>query len=245
MLVKINNIFKNFSGNQVLNDVNAEVSQGEILTIIGPSGCGKSTLLKLIIGLIKPDSGSILIEGKDIVNLPEQEVAEIRAKFGFVFQGAALFDSMTVFENVAFGLMEATTKSKNLIKRIVMEKLEWVGLGHTAELYPSSLSGGMKKRVGIARALAVEPEILLYDEPTTGLDPLVSKNIEDLIARLKSELNITSIVVTHQISTIFRVSDRIVYLSKGKLIEVGGINELRRADMENAELRNFIQAGLV
>lgn len=244
MLIKINNVYKHFDQEYILNDVTAEVYEGETLTIIGPSGCGKSTLLRLIMGFIRPDSGSIYIQGKNIAVLPEEELALIRKKFGFVFQGAALFDSMTVFDNVAFGLTEASNKSPSLIRRIVLEKLDWVGLADTADLYPAALSGGMKKRVGIARALAAEPEIMLYDEPTTGLDPLVSKTIEDLIVRLKKELKLTSIVVTHQLSTIFRVSDRIVFLNAGKLINVGSIENLKQIN-NNEQLKSFINAGMI
>lgn len=244
MIIKINNIFKKFDQEYILNDVSTDVLPGEILTIIGPSGCGKSTLLKLIMGFIKPDSGSIYIGGKNIIGMSEAQLAPVRRKFGFVFQGAALFDSMTVFDNVAFGLQETENYSPSAVKRVVLEKLDWVGLAHTAYQYPSALSGGMKKRVGIARALAAEPEILLYDEPTTGLDPLVSKNIEELIIRLKNELKITSIVVTHQISTIFRVSDRIVFLNKGKLSNVGSIEQLRNIK-DNEQLYAFINAGIV
>lgn len=244
MIIKINNLYKKFDRDYILNDVSLEVFPGETLTIIGPSGCGKSTLLKLIMGFIRPDSGSIYVSGKNIIDLSGVEMAPIRRKFGFVFQGAALFDSMTVFDNVAFGLQEAADYNTAVIKRVVMEKLEWVGLSHIVHQYPAALSGGMKKRVGIARALAFEPEILLYDEPTTGLDPLVSKNIEELIVRLKNDLHITSIVVTHQISTIFRVSDRIVFLNNGKLSNIGSIDKLREAK-DDKQLYAFINAGII
>ncbi len=245
MIIKINNIFKNFAEKEILRDVSLEVYSGEILTIIGPSGCGKSTLLRLIMGLVKPDSGEIYIEGRNIVNANKEDRTALRKKFGFVFQGAALFDSMSVYDNVAFGLVEGKYKNEAYVKKIVMEKLEWVGLANSAELYPASLSGGMKKRVSIARALAIEPEIILYDEPTTGLDPLVSKNIEELIVRLKNELKITSIVVTHQMSTIFRVSDRIVYLNNGRLENVGTKECLTNGLCASPELQKFIAAGMV
>jgi phospholipid/cholesterol/gamma-HCH transport system ATP-binding protein len=196
-------------------------------------------------GLIRPDRGAIYIEGKNIFELNEQEQVELRKKMAFVFQGSALFDSLTVFENVAFGLTEASNKSPSLIKRIALEKLDWVGLADSAAQYPAQLSGGMKKRVSIARALAAEPEIILYDEPTTGLDPLVSKNIEELIVRLKRELNLTSVVVTHQISTIFRVSERIIFLNQGRLEDVGSVEQLTAGGLVNPELQKFIEAGRV
>lgn len=245
MIIKINNIFKSFDDKEIFRDVSLEVYSGEILTIIGPSGCGKSTLLRLIMGLVKPDSGEIYIEGRNIVTASNKEQTELRKKFGFVFQSAALFDSMSVYENVAFGLIEGKHKNDAYIKKIVMEKLDWVGLANSAELYPSSLSGGMKKRVSIARALAIGPEIILYDEPTTGLDPVVSKSIEELIIRLKNELKITSIVVTHQMSTIFRVSDRIVYLDNGRLENAGAKECLTNGLCESVGLQSFMAAGMV
>lgn len=228
----------------MISDVSFLVERGEGFTIIGPSGCGKSTILKILIGLLRPDSGNILIDGEDITDFSVEQMHEVRAKFGFVFQGAALFDSMSVYDNVAFGLREKGFKNKSLIQKTVAEKLEWVGLKGTADYMPNELSGGMRKRVGIARALATDPQIMLYDEPTTGLDPLVSKTIEELIVRLKKELTIASIVVTHQLSTIVRVSDRIAYMEQGRLIDVGSPAELSSEQVDQT-VKSFIAAGRV
>lgn len=228
----------------MISDVSFLVERGEGFTIIGPSGCGKSTILKILIGLLRPDSGNILIDGEDITDFSVEQMHEVRSKFGFVFQGAALFDSMSVYDNVAFGLREKGFKNKSLIQKTVAEKLEWVGLKGTEEYMPNELSGGMRKRVGIARALATDPKIMLYDEPTTGLDPLVSKTIEELIVRLKKELTIASIVVTHQISTIVRVSDRIAYMEQGRLIDVGSPAELSSEQVDQT-VKSFIAAGRV
>lgn len=243
-MIKVNNIAKSFEGRTILEDISFTVDRAQGFTIIGPSGCGKSTILKLLIGLIQADRGSILIDGEDITEFKPEEMHLVRAKFGFVFQGAALFDSMDVFDNVAFGLREKNMGNAVSIRNIVEEKLEWVGLKGSAEYMPNELSGGMRKRVGIARALATNPSIMLYDEPTTGLDPLVSQTIEELIIRLKKELNIASIVVTHQISTIARVSDRIVYMDKGKLIDVGTAEDLFSGQTDPL-VKRFIEAGRV
>jgi phospholipid/cholesterol/gamma-HCH transport system ATP-binding protein len=243
-MIKVNNIAKAFEGHQVIEDVSFSVEKGEGFTIIGPSGCGKSTILKILIGLLKPDRGSILIDGEDITEFSTEQMHAVRAKFGFVFQSAALFDSMNVYDNIAFGLREKGIKSKAYIDKTVEEKLEWVELQGNAYYMPNELSGGMRKRVSIARALATNPEIMLYDEPTTGLDPLVSQTIEDLIVRLKKELTMASIVVTHQISMIARVSDKIAYMELGRLLDIGTVQNLF-AETVNPTVKRFIQAGRV
>ncbi len=218
-MIVAKNIYKSFGDQEVLKDINLNIENNQAVTIIGPSGCGKSTLLRLLCGLESADSGKIVIDGQQ---LNSQNLQSIRNKIGFVFQNSALFDSMNVYDNVAFPLRERLKLPENLIKTIVAEKLEWVGLNYAAQQYPSELSGGMRKRVSIARALSAEPQILFYDEPTTGLDPLVSSNIENLIVKLQKDLSLTSIIVTHQFSTIERVSDKIMLVTSDKrLIDLG------------------------
>jgi phospholipid/cholesterol/gamma-HCH transport system ATP-binding protein len=241
-MIKITKLTKSFGPLVVLNDVSLEVRDGETLAVIGPSGCGKSTLLRLILRLENPTSGQILIDGQNISTLSEEGLIRLRQKIGMVFQSSALFDSMNVFENVAFALREHTEKSEAEISRIVTQKLEMVELKGTEWLMPSELSGGMQKRVSIARALSFDPKIILYDEPTTGLDPLTSTTIENLINKLARELKVSSVVVTHQLSTIFRTAHRIIMLDKGKLIESGSVEETRKSN--NPEVRRFITAGL-
>lgn len=242
-MIKLKKLYKSFGDNKVIDGIDLELEDGKTTAIIGPSGCGKSTLLRLILALNRPDRGSIMVEGVEITKLPEEKMVPVRKNMGMVFQSSALFDSMTVGENVGFGLREHTAKSETEINKIVEDKLSMVGLGGTQGLMPSELSGGMQKRVGLARALAFDPKILLYDEPTTGLDPLTSESIENLINKLARELNVTSILVTHQLSTIFRTAARIVMLHNGKLIEGGTVDQVKKAS--NKELREFIKAGLI
>jgi phospholipid/cholesterol/gamma-HCH transport system ATP-binding protein len=214
-MIEIKNIHKSFGRNHVLRGVNLNIEKGKTTVIIGPSGCGKSVLLKLIIGLLKPESGNIFVDGTDITSLSDKQLYEIRKKFGFLFQGAALFDSMTVGENVGLGLSENNLKPPEEIKKVVAEKLSLVGLQGTEHLMPSELSGGMKKRVGLARAIAIEPEFILYDEPTTGLDPVMSESIDGLIDDIASKLKVTSIVVTHDIFSVYEVADKVAMIHKG------------------------------
>ncbi len=243
--IKIEHLAKSFDDSKaVLFDVNLDIGPGEAITIIGPSGCGKSTLLRLMLGLVPVDQGSIYIDGTDITKLTEVEQNRIRRKFGMVFQSAALFDSLTVGENVAFPLREAgQSMSDSRIKRLVSEKLAMVGLPGVDDHYPSELSGGMKKRVSFARAIIAEPDVLFYDEPTTGLDPVTSTLIEDVIIKLRQELSITSVIVTHQPSTIFRASERIVMLDKGRIIEVGTPEQALMS--KDPVVREFIDLGLM
>ncbi len=216
-MIKIENICLTLGNKNIINNLNLTIEKGEKIAVIGPSGCGKSTLLRLIIGLIKPDKGNILIDDKNINHISQTELKKIRLNFGFLFQSSALFDSMNVFENVAFSLTENYHLPFKTIKQKVKEKLKMVEMLGTEKLMPSDLSGGMKKRIGLARAIAGGPQIMLYDEPTTGLDPIRSKNIEDLIAKLTKEMQVTSIVVTHQESTMLRTADKIYLMSQGKL----------------------------
>jgi len=230
-VIELKNVYKSFNGKKVINGADIKVKKGEALAIIGPSGCGKSTLLRLIIGLFPPTSGEILVKGMNIANMDKDELVNVRKHIGMVFQSSALFDSLTVGENVAFGLREHTSSSEEKIREIVSEKLDMVGLKGSEGLMPSELSGGMQKRVGLARALATDPEIILYDEPTTGLDPITATSIEDLILDLHHKLNTSAVIVTHHLPTVYKIADRIVMLHNGKMIEAGTPNEtIRSAD---------------
>jgi phospholipid/cholesterol/gamma-HCH transport system ATP-binding protein len=241
-MIEIKNITKHFGTKQVVNNLSLSVKQGEKIAIIGPSGCGKSTLLRLIIGLQFPDAGHILIENQDITQMTTKEINKLRLKFGLLFQSSALFDSMNVEHNVGFTLRENFKFSNDEIQKTVCEKLDLVDMKGTEKSMPSDLSGGMKKRIGLARAIAANPEIILYDEPTTGLDPILSTNIEDLIVKLNKKLNITSIIVTHQISTILRTADKIYMMHEGKLLEPETPKTIYHS--QNKYIREFIRGGL-
>ena len=197
------------------------------MTVIGGSGSGKSVLIKHIIGLLFPDRGRVIIEGKVLSSLHEADLNEIRKKFGMLFQGAALFDSLSVWENVGFSLKQHTNKSDREIRKIVTEKLALVGLKDVEDKMPSELSGGMKKRVGLARAICMDAEIILYDEPTTGLDPITADAINDLIIDLRKKLGVTSIAITHDMHSAYKISDRIAMLYKGQIQEIGTPDEIR------------------
>lgn len=242
-MIVLKNISKTFAGHKVIDELNLTVEKGERIAIIGPSGIGKSTLLRLILGLYLPDSGHIHIQGKDITNMHPVFIRHLRLKFGMVFQSSALFDSLTVAHNVAFPLIENYQLNKTQIERRVAETLALVGMTGYESVMPSSLSGGQKKRISLARAIVTKPEIILYDEPTTGLDPVLSTNIEDLIVKLNDQLKTTSIVVTHQISTILRVADKIYLMKEGKLLPP----ETPKSIMASSDpvIRNFIKGGLV
>lgn len=230
-MIEINNLFKSFGSKKVLNGVNLRINTGETLVIIGRSGCGKSVLLKHIVGLLIPDSGSVKVEGKEITEMKEFELFEIRKNFGFLFQGAALFDSMTVEENVSLPLVESGKNySEDELNKIVSEKLELVGLPGVQKLKPAELSGGMRKRVGLARALVTNPSYIFYDEPTTGLDPIMSDSIDTLIKDLSEKLNVTSIVVTHDMYSVKNVADRVAMMHEGKVYFDGTPDELRKSE---------------
>jgi phospholipid/cholesterol/gamma-HCH transport system ATP-binding protein len=218
---------KRFGAKTVLRGATCDFLPGEISVVIGPSGCGKSTLLRMLIGLATPDAGAIYCNGEDLTRLDRHGWIRFRHGVGMVFQSGALFDSMTVAENVGFSLREHTPMSEAAIREIADAKLAVVGLAGTGDAYPSELSGGMQKRVAIARAIARDPQLILYDEPTTGLDPITSTVIEDLIVRISRETRATSIVVTHQLSTIFRTADRITMVHQGHVIGSGTPDQMR------------------
>ena len=229
---------KAFNGVPVLRGVNLTIRRGETMVILGASGSGKTILLKLIIGLHGADSGEIYLKGQRIDKMKEEDFMRIRTQIGVLFQSGALFDSLTVGHNVAFPLVEHTTLSRKAIARIVSEKLTLVDLVNVEEKMPVELSGGMKKRVALARAIALDPELILYDEPTAGLDPITSDTINDLILTLQKVLNVTSIVVTHDIESAFRVGDRLAFLSEGVIEFIGTIKEARAS--RNQNLQAFI-----
>jgi len=217
-----------FGKKEILNDVSFSVRKGETLAIIGPSGSGKSTILRLLIGLLEPTGGTVLINGQDVSLLDEDHWNLLRQKMGMVFQYSALFDFLTVGENVAFGLRQHTEMSEEEIQKIVAERLEQVGLPGTQAAYPAELSGGMKKRVSLARATALQPEIVLYDEPTAGLDPIMSENINDLIVKTRETMGVTSILVTHDMNSVLKVADRIALLYETRIAAIGTVEEMRK-----------------
>jgi phospholipid/cholesterol/gamma-HCH transport system ATP-binding protein len=237
-MIDIKGLYKRFGKNEVLRGVDLTIHDGETMVIIGRSGCGKSVLLKHIIGLLEPDKGEIYIEDRNIVEMTEKEIYELRKKFGFLFQGAALFDSMSVGENIGLALKENTNMSKEEIAKVVEEKLKIVGLTGIEEMRPADLSGGMKKRVSLARSLATDPEYILYDEPTTGLDPVMSDQIDDLIKELGEKLKVTSVVVTHDIFSVYDVADRVAMMHEGKIYFVGTPKEL--IDTDDKLIRGFL-----
>jgi len=232
------NVIKSFNGRNVLNGLSLEIQKGETLVIIGRSGCGKSVFLKHTIGILKPDQGQILVDGINVAGLSIKALNQLRMRFGMLFQSAALFDSMTVGENVGFSLIEHTDFSERAIRDRVAESLEMVGLKGIEALKPSELSGGMKKRVALARAICMRPEILLYDEPTTGLDPIMADAINDLIVSLHDKLKITSVVVTHDMVSAYKIANRIAMMYQGKIIEQGEPDVIRNST--NPIVRQFI-----
>lgn len=238
-MIEIKGLTKSFNDKPVLRGVDLTIQTGESVVIIGRSGCGKSVLLKLLIGLLTPDSGAILIDGEDITRMNEPDLYRSRRKFGVLFQGSALFDSMTVKDNVSLGLREHTDLSEEDITRIVADKLRLVGLPDVENLKPAELSGGMKKRVGLARAIAMNPQYVLYDEPTTGLDPIMADIINELIKTLNERLDVTTIVVTHDMTSAYKVADRIVMLHRGVIIFGGTPDEVKNA--KDPVVRQFIE----
>ncbi|RJQ60672.1 MAG: ABC transporter ATP-binding protein [Stygiobacter sp.] len=238
-MIEIVDLHKNFGGNSVLRGINLTIQEGQSLAIIGRSGCGKSVLLKHIVALLHPDSGYVKFEGKNIYEMNKKELYEVRKRFGFLFQGAALFDSMTVEENISLPLVENNVESKEVIEKIVAEKLELVGLPNTQKLKPSELSGGMKKRVALARALVTDPNYILYDEPTTGLDPIMSDSIDDLIKDLPQKIKVTSIIVTHDMFSVKNVADKIAMMHEGKIYFTGTPEDLLTS--KDPVIEKFIQ----
>ena len=226
-MIEISGVVKNLNGNMVLRGVDLKIDKGSTCVIIGRSGCGKSVLLKHIVGILKPDKGKIIIDGKNMAHLKEKDLSALRMKIGLVFQGGALFDSMTVGENVGFGLIEHNHIPEKELTERIEESLGLVGLTGIANLMPLDLSGGMKKRVALARALCIKPEIILYDEPTTGVDPITADSINELIKNLHDKLNVTSIVVTHDMRSAYRVGDKLAMLYQGKIIAEGPPEEIQ------------------
>lgn len=238
-MISIQGLKKRLGSKQVLNGVDLEIEKGETIVIMGRSGTGKSVLLKHVIGLMEPDAGDIQVDGETIIGIKEHDLNEIRKRFGMLFQGAALFDSLTVGENVGLPLREHLRLGDEEVSQRVKERLEWVGLSGVEDAKPASLSGGMKKRVGLARAIAMDPQCVLYDEPTTGLDPIMADVIDQLIRSLQKRLNVTSVIVTHDMSSAYKVADRMAMLHDGRIVFVGTPDEVRRTD--NAMVRQFVE----
>lgn len=238
IVIDVQNIHKTLDEKHVLRGVSVQVQRSEVLVIIGRSGCGKSVLMRHMIGLMKPDAGHLLVEGEDITQVSARRLNEIRLTFGMLFQDAALFDSLTVFENVSFALREHTKMSKDEIQAQVASCLHRVGLEGVESQYPETLSGGMRKRVGLARAIAMTPNIILYDEPTSGLDRLTGQGINKLIVKLNRELNVTSVVVTHDIESAKSIASRIALLEEGQVAAVGTPEQL--LDSDNEVLQAFL-----
>ncbi len=241
VLIRFTSVQKRFGPKIIFSDFNLDVRRGETLTVMGASGIGKSVMLKLLIGLIHLDAGAIVFDGRDVAQMNDQELTEVRRRIAYLFQGAALFDSLNVGENVAYGLREQfwNTMTGDEIDGRVAQALELVGLPGIQAMRPSDLSGGMKKRVGLARTLALQPEVILYDEPTTGLDPINTARINHLIRGIQRALSVTSIVVTHDMGTAFSVSDRLAMIGKGRVLLEGTKEQFRAA--ENPVVRDFIE----
>lgn len=241
-MITLRNVHKSFGSQKVLDGLDLDIPEGKITAIIGPSGEGKSVLLKHLIGLLQPDSGTVEVDGESIVNLRRSELNRIREKFGMLFQNVALFDSMTVFENVAFPLEEKTSFSKEEIRSKVIAALEDVGLNNIEKKFPDELSGGMKKRVGLARAVVLNPKIILFDEPTTGLDPIIKRAIHQLIKDTHAKFGFTAVIVSHEIPEIFDVAQNVAMLFRGKILQHGTPNEI--INSTDPAIRQFISGSL-
>lgn len=237
-MIHVQHLFKSFNGQPVLDDVSLQVNKGEILAILGESGTGKSVLLKHLIGLLKPDRGSVLIDSRDITRMPERELLKLRRDIGYLFQEGALYDFMNVFENIAFPLREHTAFDGKTIREKVQNILRLIGLEGIGEKYPAELSGGMKKRVALARAVILDSKILLCDEPTSGLDPLRSRDISDLIRDVARKLHCTTVVTSHDIQNSMRIADRLALLHNGRITAVGTPSEFRASN--NVFVKEFI-----
>jgi len=237
--IRIRGIEKAFGAHKVLRGVDLDIERGRIHIIIGGSGQGKSVLMKHLMGLLKPDKGHIYVDGEDVVPLDDHELNRVRRKFGMLFQYAALFDSLSVEQNVAFPLVEHTKKSKAEIQELVMKRLHSLGLRNIEKKFPAELSGGMRKRVGLARALVLEPQILLYDEPTTGLDPVATKNVDDMIRDISAETGVTSVVISHDMASTFRIAHRISMLYNGQIAVTGTPDDIKRCKLPF--VREFVE----
>lgn len=242
-MIEMIEVYKSFGDNHVLRGVNLQVEAGEGMVVIGGSGTGKSVILKHIIGLMKPDAGTIRIDGQDLARLSERELSDFRKRFGMLFQGAALFDSLSVWENVGFGLEAHTDLSDAEIREIATKKLAMVGLRGIEDRMPADLSGGMKKRVGLARAIAMDPKIILYDEPTTGLDPIMADVINNLICEANRRLSVTSVTITHDMKSAYKIADKIAMLYEGRIMEVGTPDQIRNSP--NPIVQQFITGSAV
>jgi phospholipid/cholesterol/gamma-HCH transport system ATP-binding protein len=238
-MIRVVDLHKTFGGQEVLKGVNLDFETGKITTIIGGSGCGKTVLLKHLNALLLPDRGSVLVDGRDITKLGQSALNKVRQKFGVLFQSAALLDSMTIYDNVAFPLREKTKLKEQEIDKKVNDSLAQVGLTGMGYKYPAEVSGGMKKRAGLARSLVIEPEIMLFDEPTTGLDPLLGKSIHELIRRMHTAFKFTGVIVSHDIPEVFKFSDRVAMLANGVIIESGFTEEFIAS--QNPMVRQFLQ----
>lgn len=232
-IIKTEDVHKSFGKNHVLRGISLDFPVGTTTVILGGSGSGKSVLMKHLIGLLAPDEGRVIVDGEDIAKLEGEELTRLRAKFGMVFQWAALFDSMNVLENVAFPLREHRKDlAEDEIRALVAEKLALFGLEGIEEKYPADLSGGMRKRVGLARAIVMDPKIVLYDEPTTGLDPITTDYVDEMIKRAKDQLSVTSVVISHDIASTFNIADRIAFLYAGEIVAYGSPEDVKAADHE-------------
>lgn len=237
-IIELKNIHKSFGKKKILNGINITVEKGETMVLLGPSGTGKSVTLKHITGLMEPDAGECKVFGTNISGADEKVKSGIRTKMGVLFQSAALINWLTVFDNVALPLREHRVADEKTIQKIVTEKLEWLDVMHAADAYPANISGGMQKRVGLARAIVGNPEIILYDEPTSGLDPVMSNVINELIIKLQKELNISSIVVTHDMNSAYMIASRISFIFKGRILFCGNADEIQKS--ENEVVQQFI-----
>jgi len=237
-MIKLQDVYKAFGDKKVLQGFSLDVMEGETMVIIGYSGTGKSVAIKHIVGLLEPDSGTVIVDGKDVPNLPRRELYALRSKIGYVFQFAALFDSLSIGDNVAMGLRKLEMKDDEIRER-VSEALRLVDLPDTETRYPAELSGGMRKRVGIARAIALRPKYILYDEPTTGLDPVTSAVIDELMIRMRKQLGVTSVVITHDMRSAYSIGSRIAMLYDGRVRQVGTVDEIRNT--KDPVVRQFIE----
>jgi phospholipid/cholesterol/gamma-HCH transport system ATP-binding protein len=238
-MIEVMDLHKAFGDHKVLTGIDLTIDEGSTCVILGGSGSGKTVLMKHMIGLLKPDSGQVIVDGEDIVPATTDRLEQVRKKFGMVFQAAALFDSMSVYENVSFPLREHSKISEDEIRERVRAKLQIVGLKNVEEKFPADLSGGMRKRVGLARAIILDPKIVLYDEPTTGLDPITTDYVDEMILDAKRELGVTSVVISHDIASAFKVADNIAFLSQGLIVDQGPPDRLRHS--QHPALKVFLQ----
>jgi len=237
-VIELNNIHKSFNGHKVLKGVSFKVEKGEILVLIGMSGYGKSVILKHVVGLLKPDIGEVFVDGLEVNRLKKKALADLRSRIGFLFQGGALFESMTVYDNVAFPLKEKGRLDKAIIDKKVLNVIDQVGLSGAENKYPSQLSGGMQKRAALARELVWEPEIMIFDEPTTGLDPIIGHAILNLIEEMHNRMHFTGIIITHELSRVFRIVNKVAMLHEGVIIEMGRPEEIITS--KNPLVRQFL-----